>query len=111
MITRTERASRAVELAATLLREAQAQETADEKAQARRLARMMEDPRGKELTIALIDQAFRSRRPARIADQLGYLLERYGTPQFMQWWERVALLLGGVMGQYLPSVIVPPIVA
>ena len=52
MITRTERASRAVELAATLLREAQAQETADEKAQARRLARMMEDPRGKELTIA-----------------------------------------------------------
>src|SRR5262250_1497910 len=111
MITRTERASRAVELAAALLREAQAQETADEKAQARRLARMMEDPRGKELTIALIDQAFRSRRPARIADQLGYLLERYGTPQFMQWWERVALLLGGVMGQYLPSVIVPPIVA
>ena len=51
MITRTERASRAVELAATLLREAQAQETADEKAQARRLARMMEDPRGKELTL------------------------------------------------------------
>src|SRR5262244_3009558 len=111
MSTGGERASRAVELAATLLREARAQETADEKAQARRLARMMEDPRGKELTIALIDQAFRSRRPARIADQLGYLLERYGTPQFMQWWERVALLLGGVMGHYLPSVVVPPIVS
>ena len=111
MGTGGERASRAVELAAALLREARAQETADEKAQARRLARMMEDPRGQELTIALIDQAFRSRRPPRIADQLGYLLERYGTPQFMQWWERVALLLGGVMGHYLPSVIVPPIVA
>src|SRR5215831_12720707 len=111
MGTGGERASRAVELAAALLREARAQETADEKAHARRLARMMEDPRGKELTIALIDQAFRSRRPPRIADQLGYLLERYGTPQFMQWWERVALLLGGVMGHYLPSVIVPPIVA
>src|SRR5215468_7952636 len=111
MVTRGERASRAVELAAALLREARTQETPDEKAQARRLARMMEDPRGKELTIALIDQAFRSRRPPRIADQLAYLLERYGTPQFMQWWERVALLMGGVMGHYLPSVVVPPIVS
>jgi len=108
---RRERAGRAVELAATLLREAHAQETAAELAQARRLARMMEDPRGKELTIALVDQAFRSRRPERIADQLSYLLHRYGTPHFMEWWERVALVLGGVMGHYLPSVVVPPIVA
>src|SRR5207244_1142431 len=82
------------------------QETPAEIAQARRLARMMEDPRGKELTIALVDQAFRSRRPERIADQLSYLLHRYGTPHFMEWWERVALMLGGVMGHYLPSVIV-----
>ncbi len=108
---RTQRARRAVDFAATLLRDARAQETPDEKAQARRLARMMEDPHGKQLTIALIDQAFRSRRPARIADQLGYLLERYGTPQFMEWWERVALMLGWVMGHYLPSIVVPPIVA
>jgi RHH-type proline utilization regulon transcriptional repressor/proline dehydrogenase/delta 1-pyrroline-5-carboxylate dehydrogenase len=111
MTRRKERAGRAVELAATLLREARAQETPAEIAQARRLARMMEDPRGKVLTIALVDQAFRSRRPERIADQLAYLLHRYGTPQFMEWWERVALMLGGVMGHYLPSVVVPPIVA
>src|SRR5207249_6735184 len=111
MTRRKERAGRAVELAATLLREARAQETPAEIAQARRLARMMEDPRGKDLTIALVDQAFRSRRPERIADQLSYLLHHYGTPQFMEWWERVALMLGGVMGHYLPSVIVPPIVA
>jgi len=111
MTSRTQRARRAVDLAASLLRAAHAEETPEEKAQARRLARMMADPRGKELTIALVDQAFRSRRPERIADQLGYLLERYGTPQFMQWWERVALMLGGVMGHYLPSIVVPPIVA
>jgi RHH-type proline utilization regulon transcriptional repressor/proline dehydrogenase/delta 1-pyrroline-5-carboxylate dehydrogenase len=71
----------------------------------------MEDPRGKELTIALTDQVFRSRRPARIADQLGYLLERYGAPRFMEWWERIGLTLGAVMGHYLPSLVVPPIVA
>ena len=104
-------ADRAVELAEALLREARAQQTADERAQARKLARMLADPHGKELTIALADQAFRSHRPERIADQLAYLLERYGVPQYMDWWERVALLLGGAMAHYLPSLVVPPIVA
>jgi RHH-type proline utilization regulon transcriptional repressor/proline dehydrogenase/delta 1-pyrroline-5-carboxylate dehydrogenase len=111
MSRRAERARRAVDLAEVLLREARMQETPVEIAQARRLARMMQDPRGKQLTIALIDQAFRSRRPARVADQISYLLERYGTPQFMEWWERAGLMLGGVMAHYLPSVVVPPIVA
>ena len=67
---RRERAHRAVELAEGLLRLARAGQTHDERARAERLARLMEDPRGKELTIALTDQAFRSRRPERIADQL-----------------------------------------
>jgi RHH-type proline utilization regulon transcriptional repressor/proline dehydrogenase/delta 1-pyrroline-5-carboxylate dehydrogenase len=101
---------RAVELAEALLREAREGETADERAQSGKLARMMADPDGKELTIALADQAFRSHRPERIADQLAYLLERYGVPQYMDWWERVALLLGGAMAHYLPSLVVPPIV-
>src|SRR5437899_3494998 len=101
---------RAVELAEALLREARAQQTADERAQARKLARMMADPHGKELTIALADQAFRSRRPERVADQLAYLLERYGVPRYMDWWERVGLLLGQAMAHYLPSLVVPPIV-
>jgi RHH-type proline utilization regulon transcriptional repressor/proline dehydrogenase/delta 1-pyrroline-5-carboxylate dehydrogenase len=106
-----ERAKRAVELAEVLLREARAGQTAEERARAERLARLMEDPRGKELTIALTDQCFRSRRPERIADQLHYLLERYGAPRFMEWWERIGLTLGAVMGHYLPSLVVPPIVA
>jgi RHH-type transcriptional regulator, proline utilization regulon repressor / proline dehydrogenase / delta 1-pyrroline-5-carboxylate dehydrogenase len=106
-----ERAKRAVELAEVLLREARAGQTAEERVRAERLARLMEDPRGKELTIALTDQCFRSRRPERIADQLHYLLERYGAPRFMEWWERIGLTLGAVMGHYLPSLVVPPIVA
>jgi RHH-type proline utilization regulon transcriptional repressor/proline dehydrogenase/delta 1-pyrroline-5-carboxylate dehydrogenase len=103
-------ARRAVDLAEALLREAREQQTAEERAQARKIARMIVDPNGKELTIALADQAFRSRRPERIADQLASLLERYGVPQYMDWWERVALLLGGAMAHYLPSLVVPPIV-
>ena len=106
-----EPARRAVEVAEALLREARAGQTAEERARAERLVRLMEDPRGKELTIALTDQCFRSRRPERIADQLHHLLERYGSPRFMEWWERLGLTLGALMGQYLPSLVVPPIVA
>jgi RHH-type proline utilization regulon transcriptional repressor/proline dehydrogenase/delta 1-pyrroline-5-carboxylate dehydrogenase len=103
-------ANRAIELAEALLREARAQQTPEEHTQAKKLARMMADPHGKELTIALADQAFRSHRPERIADQLAYLLERHGVPRYMDWWERAALLLGGAMAHYLPSLVVPPIV-
>ncbi len=109
-ILREDPAHRAVALAEALLRQARDGQTVDERAQARKLARLMADPHGKELTIALVDQAFRSRRPERIADQLAHLLERYGTPRYMDWWERAALVLGGVMAHYLPSVVVPPIV-
>src|SRR3954449_6368665 len=106
-----ELARRAVALAEELLRAAKVQKTAQEHSQAQKIARMMVDPHGKELTIALADQAFRSHRPARIADQLRHLLEQYGTPRYMDWWERGALALGGVMAHYLPSLVVPPIVA
>ena len=104
-------AQRAVDLAEALLRDARARQTAEERARTGKLARMMADPHGKELTIALADQAFRSRRPERIADQLAHLLARYGVPHYMDWWERAALLLGGAMAHYLPSLVVPPIVA
>src|SRR6266851_1433156 len=93
-----ERAKRAIELAEALLREARAGQTSEERGRAERLARLMEDPRGKELTSAL-------------TDQLHYLLERYGAPRFMEWWERIGLTLGALVGQYMPSLIVPPIVA
>jgi RHH-type proline utilization regulon transcriptional repressor/proline dehydrogenase/delta 1-pyrroline-5-carboxylate dehydrogenase len=104
-------AQEAIALAAVLLRQAQSHQSAREYEQGQKIARMMADPAGKALTLALVDQAFRSHRPERIADQLRHLLERYGTPHYMDWWERVALSLGGVMAHYLPALVVPPIVA
>lgn len=106
-----ELAPEAVALAEKLLVNARSQQTGDEQEQSERLARLMNDPLGKELTIAMVDQAFRSHQPARIADQISHLLDEYGTPQYMDWWERAALTVGGVMGHYLPAVVVPPIIA
>src|SRR5262252_4088261 len=101
----------AVALTERLLRTARQEQTSAEQEQAARLARMMVDPAGKELTIALVDQAFRSHHPDRIADQLRHLLHVYGTPHYMDWWERVALALGSAMSHYLPNLVVPPVIA
>lgn len=104
-------ASEAVRLAAELLAAAHVQQTGAERQQAQRIARMMDDPAGKELTIALVDQAFRSCRSRRIADQLAYLLDRYGPPGYMDWWERAALIVGARVGRYLPELVVPAVIA
>jgi len=107
----TKLAHEAVALAEKLLIRARNEQSGAEGEQSERLARLMNDPLGKELTIAMVDQAFRSHQPARIADQISHLLDEYGTPQYMDWWERTALTVGGVMGHYLPAVVVPPIIA
>jgi RHH-type proline utilization regulon transcriptional repressor/proline dehydrogenase/delta 1-pyrroline-5-carboxylate dehydrogenase len=104
-------AQRAVVLAEALLRAANAGQTDAERAQAEKIARLVEDSSGKALTLALVDQAFRSHDSARIADRLRWLLTRYGAPGYMEWWERVALVVGGVMSHYMPSLVVPPIVS
>jgi RHH-type proline utilization regulon transcriptional repressor/proline dehydrogenase/delta 1-pyrroline-5-carboxylate dehydrogenase len=103
-------ADRAVELAEALLREARAQQTSDERAQARKLARMLADPHGKDLTIALADQAFRSHRPS--ASLISSRTYSSATACRSTWTGGSAwLLLGGAMAHYLPSLVVPPIVA
>ena len=106
-----ELADKAVPLAAVLLQEAQTQQTRDERARGAKIAAMMDDPQGKVLTMVLSDQAFRSHNPTRIADQIRYLLERYGVPRYFALWERFGLRLGTTVGQILPQWVVPAIVA
>lgn len=106
-----ELAEKAVQLAAVLLEEAQRQQTYGERARGAKIAAMMDDPQGKMLTMTLSDQAFRSHNPARIADQISYLLERYGVPRYFALWEQFGLRLGALVGQVLPQSVVPAIVA
>ena len=105
-------ADEAVILAGKLLEDARQRETLDERAQAAKMARMMEDPHGKAMTMAMCDQVFRCHRPARIADQLNYLVEQHGRAQ-VSWaaGDQWALWLGSTMGEYIPSVVVPFVVA
>jgi RHH-type transcriptional regulator, proline utilization regulon repressor / proline dehydrogenase / delta 1-pyrroline-5-carboxylate dehydrogenase len=101
----------AVDLAAFLLEDARKRESPEERAQAGKIARMMDDPRGKLMTMAMSDQVFRSHRNARIADQLNHLVDQFGVPKYLGNWEQWALWLGSTMGEYIPSVVVPFVVA
>ncbi|MEZ4863654.1 MAG: bifunctional proline dehydrogenase/L-glutamate gamma-semialdehyde dehydrogenase [Caldilineaceae bacterium] len=109
--TAAQLADEAVGLAAQLLTAAQAQQSAAEKRQAAKIAGMMADPKGKTMTMALSDQAFRSHDPARINDQILHLIEDYGVPAYFADWEQVALDLGSRIGQYIPHLVVPFVVA
>ena len=101
----------AVALAGELLTVAQAQQTEAEKKQAAKIGGMMGDPMGKVMTMALSDQAFRSHNPSRINNQIRHLIAGYGVPSFFADWEQVALELGTRIGQYIPHLVVPFVVA
>jgi RHH-type proline utilization regulon transcriptional repressor/proline dehydrogenase/delta 1-pyrroline-5-carboxylate dehydrogenase len=110
-ISDDELAREAIDLAGLLLEEAKRQETPSEKTQAAKIARMMNDTNGKIMTQAMCDQVFRSHRSSRIADQLNHLVDLYGVPKYLGNWEQWALWLGSTIGEYIPSVVVPFVVA
>ena len=104
-------AQQAIALAADLLSAAQKEQTRAEKHQAAKIAGMMDDPMGKVMTMALSDQAFRSHDPARINDQIRHLIDGYGVPSYFADWEQVAMELGTRIGEYIPHLVVPFVVA
>ncbi len=89
--SREERAQRACELAALLLRISEHHSTSADRARARMLGRMMADARGQQLTTQLTDRLFRSTSDARTLDEARHLLLRLGVPRYMRFHEQMAL--------------------
>ena len=91
-LTIAERKRLSVEIAALLLQEATQSMTHQEKKVQRQLFRMMKDPVGKAFTTAMTDECFRSSSNVRTADQLIYLLNQFGIPNYLDWMKRSQLL-------------------
>ncbi|WP_068471415.1 bifunctional proline dehydrogenase/L-glutamate gamma-semialdehyde dehydrogenase [Candidatus Protochlamydia phocaeensis] len=102
-----ERKEAAIALAGLMLEEAQRIQTASERRQQEQLARMMNDPIGKVFTTAITDQCFRSQNPYRVADQLTYVIKKYGVPKYLTTDKRLALKIFTVVGRSLSRLIVP----
>lgn len=103
----SERAQQAIVLAAQLLDAANQQQTSKERSWHALFARMLSDPAGKAFTLSVTDQCFRSRDPARIMDQIAYLLKTLGVPSYLPAYQRFALRLLQSLGPLFPSLAVP----
>lgn len=106
-LTLDERQKSAIELAALMLHEAQDRQTPSEKKIQAELARMMADENGKAFTTTMTDQCFRSHSSARIADQLVYILDKFGIPNYLSREKQIALWGFKWLGKPLATVLVP----
>lgn len=96
---------KAVELAQQILAQAQKNSTFGEKRQAAQLARMMHDAKGKAFTLALADRLFRPSDIKQGIEQLRYLLEGYGMPQYFSPVNRLAMKAGIFASSYAPALV------
>src|SRR5580698_6338075 len=90
-------------LAAELLVASLTAQTPAERAESRRMARMMNDPRGKAFTVQMVDQVFRSHDPGRQAARFRSLLEKFGAPAYLTAGQRRLMGLGAVGSRWAPG--------
>jgi RHH-type proline utilization regulon transcriptional repressor/proline dehydrogenase/delta 1-pyrroline-5-carboxylate dehydrogenase len=91
-----------VELADLLLQEAALQKTPEEKKDQEQLGHLLLDQTGKAFVTETTDQCFRSSSLRRSANQLVFILKKYGIPKFIPWTKALGcfvfrvLFLGGL---------------
>ncbi len=106
-----ERAEQAISLAALLLEESKEHQTADEREQQSQLAAMLNDPNGKAFVVQMTDECFRSSTTGRTADQLIYLLDKFGVPKYLSFFKRLQLSSFRFLGRVCPWLVVPMVKA
>jgi RHH-type proline utilization regulon transcriptional repressor/proline dehydrogenase/delta 1-pyrroline-5-carboxylate dehydrogenase len=106
-LTIEERCELSIKLAGLMLLDAQEIQTTKEKQIQNELSRMMNDQNGKAFTTSMTDQCFRSNRSERVADQLVFLLNKFGVPHFLSQSKKIALNTFKHIGNYIPKLLVP----
>ena len=106
-ISTEERCDLAIELAALMLDAANQTQSRGELRLQAELAAMMDDETGKVFTTSLTDQCFRTDRSVRVANQINFLLDKFGIPRFLSWTKRVPLRLFRSLSSWVPGLLVP----
>lgn len=84
--------------------------TSAERKMQRRMARLITRPMDRVILSKLIDQGFRSRDHARAADQIRFILDRYGIPGFFSPLEKTLAHVFRILGPVLPALLVPLVI-
>ncbi|MFT6862570.1 MAG: RHH-type proline utilization regulon transcriptional repressor/proline dehydrogenase [Akkermansiaceae bacterium] len=103
-----ERVDQACELAAELLA---APRTAVETKEAAKMARLLADPVGKELTFHLADEVFRPPSASAQAAAFRRLVKTHGVPKYLRPHERALMHLGAFASRFLPGIVMPAVTA
>jgi RHH-type proline utilization regulon transcriptional repressor/proline dehydrogenase/delta 1-pyrroline-5-carboxylate dehydrogenase len=106
-LTPDARIEKSIALAGLVLESALAEKRRGEKGQETKMMRMMKDPRGRIFITTMTDQCFRSHSSQRVADQLIYLLKKFGIPQFLSESDRMKFLFFRLFGNKIPQLFVP----
>jgi RHH-type proline utilization regulon transcriptional repressor/proline dehydrogenase/delta 1-pyrroline-5-carboxylate dehydrogenase len=81
--------------------------TREEKRYQKQIRHLLTQPADKVTLTRLIDQSFRSANHRRVAEQVTYLLRRYGVPGFFSPGEKALMHLFLAVGRWLPGISVP----
>ena len=84
--------------------------TDEEKGIQEQMMRLLTHPRDKIILTKMIDQSFRSRNSARIADQVNSILRQYGVPDFFSKVDRLLVQMFLGLGRHLPALTVPKMI-
>ncbi|OYW25027.1 MAG: hypothetical protein B7Z55_00550, partial [Planctomycetales bacterium 12-60-4] len=103
--------ARVATLAEQLLTTALSQQTQKEHAEAEKLGRLMNDPKGKGFTFAMVDEVFRSRDPKIEARRWRGLLAAFGVPEYPPLADRLLMRLGAAGSLVLPGVVMKAVAA
>lgn len=96
-------------LAGLILDEAKRTQTTYERTFQQQLASMLSKPEGKLFMTQMSDQCFRSHDDARVADQLDYLIDKWGLPRFIPFLQKLGFASFKLFGRWFPHFFVPQI--
>ena len=97
----------AIKLAGELLNASRQFETSAERQRSAMMARMMDDPAGKQFTMALADQVLRIPDSKRAAGRLRTLIDQFGLPKYLPLMDRLAIRVGNWSAAVLPQWVMP----
>lgn len=106
-LSRETRLKKTLELATLLIQASKEEITEKEKRREAWLAKLVEDQRGKAFLTAMTDQCFRSQNSKRTADQLIFLLKKFGIPRFLNDADRFKFLIFYHLGNIFPNLFIP----
>jgi RHH-type proline utilization regulon transcriptional repressor/proline dehydrogenase/delta 1-pyrroline-5-carboxylate dehydrogenase len=104
-LSEEERVKASIEIAFWLQKEAQKGMTLREKKIQEEISGMISDEKGKAFFMQMTDQCFRTTNNRRCADQILYLLKKYGIPSYLSWDKKIKLRLFSFFGFLAPFLV------